>query len=103
MICSKGKLKRSDAQRIFPHFMWLLRDVTLEPTDKDGKPCHISDYIKQKVHNNYMHISITNWYIHEYNYSCNVYVITLSISIVIQHNNYYLKKRFLPYTWLHEF
>ena len=48
-ICSKGNLTSKDAQRIFPHFMWLLRDVILEPTDRNGKPCHISDYIKQKV------------------------------------------------------
>lgn len=32
-----------------PWFMWLLRDVILEPTDKNGRPCHVKDYLLQKV------------------------------------------------------
>ena len=32
-----------------PRFMWLLRDVILCPTDKNGRPCHIKDYLLQKV------------------------------------------------------
>lgn len=32
-----------------PRFMWLLRDVILVPTDKNGKPCHIKDHLLQKV------------------------------------------------------
>jgi len=32
-----------------PRFMWLLRDVILSPTDKKGNPCHIKDYLLQKV------------------------------------------------------
>lgn len=32
-----------------PRFMWLLRDVILIPTDKNGKPCHIKDHLLQKV------------------------------------------------------
>ena len=34
-----------------PRFMWLLRDVTLMPTDRNGKKCHIKDYLLQKVGN----------------------------------------------------
>lgn len=34
-----------------PKFMWLLRDVTLEPTDERGTPCHVRDYLLQKVGN----------------------------------------------------
>ena len=32
-----------------PRFMWLLRDVILSPTDNKGNPCHIKDYLLQKV------------------------------------------------------
>jgi hypothetical protein len=32
-----------------PRFMWLLRDVILIPTDRNGKPCHIKDHLLQKV------------------------------------------------------
>ena len=34
-----------------PRFMWLLRDVILIPTDKNGKHCHIKDHLLQKVGN----------------------------------------------------
>lgn len=42
-------LKRGEAKQITPAFLWLLRDVILEPTDQQGKPCHIRDYLVQNV------------------------------------------------------
>lgn len=48
------KLKAEDVTRFSewaPKFMWLFRDVTLEPTDKKGKPCHVKDFLLQKVSN----------------------------------------------------
>ena len=42
----EGRVKLHDCN---PHFMWLFRDVTLKPTDKHGKECHIKDYLLQKV------------------------------------------------------
>ena len=41
-----------------PRFMWLLRDVILDPTDAKGSPCHIRDYLLQKV--SAMHLLILN-------------------------------------------
>ena len=32
-----------------PKFMWLFQDVTLDPTDKNGRPCHVKDFLLQKV------------------------------------------------------
>ena len=42
----KEGIKLADSN---PRFMWLLRDVILTPTDKNKKPCHIKDYLLQKV------------------------------------------------------
>ena len=42
-------LKRGEAKQITPTFLWLLRDVILVPTDQQGKPCHIRDYLVQNV------------------------------------------------------
>ena len=42
----KEGIKMADSN---PRFMWLLRDVILMPTDKNGKPCHIKDHLLQKV------------------------------------------------------
>jgi hypothetical protein len=43
----KGGMKLTASN---PKFMWLFRDVTLNPT-LGGKSCHIKDYLLQKVHN----------------------------------------------------
>ena len=42
----KEEMKMADSN---PRFMWLLRDVILVPTDRNGKPCHIKDHLLQKV------------------------------------------------------
>ena len=39
-----------------PRFMWLLRDVILEPTNSRGCPCHIRDYLLQKVSTGHLEI-----------------------------------------------
>ena len=38
-----------ELRNYFPDFLWLLRDVTLLPTDKSGKPISPSEYLKTKV------------------------------------------------------
>ena len=45
-VAGKDTRKLADSN---PNFMWLLRDVILTPTDEDKKPCHIKDYLSQKV------------------------------------------------------
>ena len=51
-IVSRGKkqLTMTELKQVSPEFLWLLRDVILEPTNPSGKPCHIRDFLIETVH-----------------------------------------------------
>ena len=46
---SEQFISNAAAQRVFPHFLWLLRDVSLKMTDKEGKELQPTEFLHTRL------------------------------------------------------
>ena len=50
VVVRKGKKgNQHELREVFPHFLWLVRDVILDPVNKAGKPISATEYLKTRM------------------------------------------------------
>jgi len=50
VVVRKGKKgNQHELREVFPHFLWLLRDVIVDPVNKAGKPISATEYLMTRV------------------------------------------------------